>query len=39
MPTATQATPSISISNSGLITASSTQSAGYVVKGTKSATK
>lgn len=39
MPTATQATPSISVSTSGLITASSTQSAGYVSAGTKSATK
>ena len=29
MPTATQATPSISVSSSGLITASATQSAGY----------
>lgn len=36
--TATQATPSISVSSSGLITASSTQSAGYVSSGTKSAT-
>jgi len=36
--TATQATPSISVSNSGLITASSTQTAGYVSAGTKSAT-
>lgn len=35
----TQATPSISVSSSGLITATSTQSAGYVVAGTKSATK
>ena len=39
MATATQATPSISISSGGLITASSTQSAGYVAAGTKSATK
>lgn len=39
MTTATQATPSISISSAGLITASSTQSAGYVTAGTKSATK
>lgn len=39
MPTATQATPSISVSSSGLITSSTTQSAGYVVSGTKSATK
>lgn len=36
--TATQATPTISVSESGLITASSTQSAGYVSSGTKSAT-
>ena len=39
MPTATQATPSISVSSSGLITASATQTAGYVTAGTKSATK
>ena len=39
MPTATQATPSISVNSSGLITASATQSAGYVAAGTKSATK
>lgn len=39
MPTATQATPSISVSSAGLITASTTQSAGYVASGTKSATK
>lgn len=39
MPTATQATPSISVSSGGLITASATQSAGYVTEGTKSATK
>ena len=37
--TATQATPSISVSTDGLITASVTQSAGYVSSGTKSATK
>lgn len=37
--TATQATPSITVSTGGLITASSTQSAGYVSSGTKSATK
>lgn len=36
---ATQATPSITVSSSGLITASATQSAGYVASGTKSATK
>lgn len=39
MPTATQATPSISVSSAGLITASATQAAGYVSTGTKSATK
>ena len=39
MPAATQATPSISVSSAGLITASATQSAGYVSAGTKSATK
>lgn len=39
MPTATQATPSISVSSDGLITASAQQSAGYVAAGTKSATK
>jgi len=39
MPTATQATPSISVSSGGLITASATQSAGYVAAGTKSATE
>ena len=39
MPTAIQATPSISVSSAGLITASATQSAGYVTAGTKSATK
>lgn len=39
MPTATQATPSISVNSNGLITASATQSAGYVSNGTKSATK
>lgn len=38
MPTAAQATPSISISSSGLITASATQTAGYVTAGTESAT-
>lgn len=37
--TATQATPSISVSSGGLITASATQSAGYVDAGTKSGTK
>ena len=35
----TQATPGISVSSSGLITASSTQSGGIVTAGTKSATK
>ena len=39
IPTTIQATPSISVNSSGLITASSTQSAGYVSSGTKSATK
>lgn len=39
MTTATQATPSISVSSGGLITASATQTAGYVSAGTKSATK
>ena len=39
MTTATQAIPSISVSSSGLITASATQTAGYVAAGTKSATK
>jgi hypothetical protein len=37
--TATQATPGISVSSSGLITASATQTEGYVSAGTKSATK
>lgn len=39
VPTATQATPGITVSTAGLITASSTQNAGYVIAGTKSATK
>lgn len=39
MPTATQATPSITVDANGKITASATQTAGYVVAGTKSATK
>lgn len=39
MPTATQATPSITVSSAGLITAKVTQSAGYVASGTKQATK
>lgn len=37
--TATQATPGISIDPNGLITASATQTAGYVSAGTKSGTK
>lgn len=37
--TATQATPSISIDGAGKITASATQTAGYVSAGTKSGTK
>lgn len=37
--TATQATPAITVDANGLITASATQSAGYVASGTKSATK
>lgn len=36
--TATQATPSVSINSSGLITATATQTAGYVAAGTKSST-
>ena len=39
MPSATQATPTISVSSDGLITASATQTAGRVAAGTKSATK
>lgn len=39
VPTATQATPSITVSSAGKITATATQSAGYVAAGTKSATK
>lgn len=39
MPTATQATPSITVNSSGLITATATQTAGYVAAGTKSGTK
>lgn len=39
MPTATQATPTITVGSDGLITASATQSAGYVAAGTKSATE
>lgn len=39
MPTATQATPTVSLNTStGLITATATQTAGYVIEGTKSAT-
>ena len=38
MPTATQATPSITINSSGLITATATQTAGYVAVGTKTST-
>lgn len=37
--TATQATPSITVDSAGLITASATQTAGYVSAGTKSGTK
>ena len=37
--TATQATPSVSVDSAGLITASATQTAGYVNAGTKSGTK
>lgn len=37
--TATQATPSITIDANGLITATATQTAGYVAAGTKSGTK
>lgn len=36
---ATQATPTITVSTAGLITATATQTAGYVVAGSKSATK
>ena len=39
MAEVTQATPSISVSTGGLITASATQSAGKVAAGTKSATQ
>ena len=39
MPEVTQTTPWISVSSGGLITASATQSAGYVALGTKRATK
>lgn len=37
--TATQATPAITVSSAGLITATSVQAAGHVAAGTKSATK
>lgn len=37
--TATQATPNITVSSTGLITASATQTAGYVSAGTKSTTE
>ena len=36
--TATQATPSVSVNGSGLVTATASQSAGYVAAGTKSGT-
>lgn len=39
MPTAAQATPIITVSSSGLITAKANQAAGYVSAGSKSATK
>ena len=39
MPTVTQATPSITVNASGLITATAIQKAGYVAAGTTSATK
>ena len=39
IPTVTQATPSITVDSTGLITASTTQSEGYVTSGTKSATQ
>ena len=39
IPTVTQATPSITVDSMGLITASTTQSEGYVTSGTKSATR
>ena len=39
MPQATQATPTITVDANGLITATATQSAGYVAAGNKSATK
>lgn len=39
MPTATQATPTITVNNDGLIIASTVQAAGYVSSGTEIATK
>lgn len=39
MPNVTQATPTISISGTGLISAASQQTAGYIVGGTKTATR
>ena len=39
IPTVTQATPSITVDSTGLITASTTQSERYVTSGTKSATR
>lgn len=39
IPATTQATPTITINNNGLITATATQTAGYVSAGTKSGTK
>lgn len=39
MPSVTQATPSISVSSSGLITASASQAEGHVAAGSKRATK
>lgn len=39
MPTATQATPTVSIDSAGKITATATQAAGYVAAGTKTGTK
>ena len=39
MPIVTQATPSISVSSAGLITASASQAEGHVAAGSKSATK
>lgn len=39
MPTTTQATPNITVNSSGLITATATQTAGYVETGSKSGTK